>query len=371
MKKIGCVLLMMLALSCAKKDVAIPTINLAEGAIADINPDFLLNEIVESVTYKQLETKDSLFHAELSLKSINDNGDYCFVDTRKNEELSIFDKEGKLVANFNRIGHGEGEFLTPNSMFYDGDNLIEVLSERNNFLYRYNREGKYLSKINVTGAYAMTSLGNGKYLSLMYAEKEKGIVDCVRIYDSEGNVCDGFLPIDTTQTDGMSMASDNLSRSKNGYNLLINTIQRGSYFCTYNMNDNTISPICLFDTGAYGLTPNALQNGALPYQFILPFIARKMGNYIVIIHSNRGSYCTDLWNLSTGKLIARRSQDAKSKGDLQYKLPNGKMIGVYFEGYSHNDEIVLTAPAASFSGETSEPIDSEGNDVIVTLKFKQ
>ncbi|MEX2284415.1 MAG: 6-bladed beta-propeller [Gemmatimonadota bacterium] len=71
------------------------------------------------------------------------NGDIYVLDVG-NEEVIVFNAQGKLLRRFGRAGHGPGEFLTPRALAL-ADDTVFVLDRR---LHAFSTQGKPLYSIN-------------------------------------------------------------------------------------------------------------------------------------------------------------------------------------------------------------------------------
>lgn len=372
MKKFICLLSVVFALSCAKEKSSVPVFNLAEAGKVNVNPDFVLNDIADSVTYLQLEGSDSIFHRMPTISSINDNGDYSIADQMNNGTISIYNKEGKLLSYFSRMGRGNGEYININSLLYDGEDKIEVLDEDKGVIYQYNKRGEYKSKVDIKGAFLVNYLDDGKYLSLMAAYNDKNVNNFLSIYDANGNVCDSFLPIDTTKLDGTVTRASSMTRFGDGYNFPINTFNSGDVYYHYNMKDKSITEICRFDVGQYKLKQDVFRNGGNPSDYIIMIEPYMVENYLFVQFFNCGVFCTDVWDMTTQKMIARRMPNSTSAGELGFKLSDGERIGLGFRSFTtHNNQFIFICDPAKLAGKIPQNIDPEGNSVIVTVKLKK
>jgi hypothetical protein len=111
---------------------------------------FALNDLVESIEYIPLETKD-----ECVVGSINDrrifkiSDNFILVQCSKTGRFFLFNRKGGFIAQIGDIGEGPGEYLrTANSYFIDEENkqIILFAIQPDRFLY-YDMTGKYIKSV--------------------------------------------------------------------------------------------------------------------------------------------------------------------------------------------------------------------------------
>ena len=60
--------------------------------------------------------------------------------------ISIFNKDGKFIRSFGKLGSGPGEFRTPHSLAFDSRNRLFVADRGNTRLQIFDQEGKFLEE---------------------------------------------------------------------------------------------------------------------------------------------------------------------------------------------------------------------------------
>lgn len=370
------ILLFITSCSSTKQEEGVLTINLGEN-ISDkmINPDFVMNDIFESVSFVQLEESDSCGAIAPTLYSVNHKGDLCFVDQSNNLTINLHDKEGCRISYLNRMGHGEGEYTDVEGLVYEGENEIKVLSVNNSVIYNYSKEGQYLSKIPAKGVVNFAPIGNGRYLTIMNGMKESGIAHHLQIIDSNGEVCEKLLPLDTTKKD-MSYyhITPPMVRVQDGYNFPILTIANGMQYYHFNTTSGKLTLLCQFDFGKYGVTFDTFENGGNPSDFILmvqPFI---IGKYLFVSFMADRNIYMDLYDFTTGEIIARRTNTVKEYG-FNYRFPNDKSLKLFFSldgTLANNDSLIFGySKTAKIAEAGVENINPEGGQVMVIAKIKK
>ena len=129
-----------------------------ESEITKINIDLdsksqsslALNDIIESIEYIPLETKDECIIGTISRNfhfEISDG--YILVQCSKAGRYYLFNRKGRFVAQIGNIGEGPGEYLfTTNPYFIDEENKQIVLFAINpdRYIY-YDMTGKHIKTV--------------------------------------------------------------------------------------------------------------------------------------------------------------------------------------------------------------------------------
>lgn len=362
--------------SSQKQEGGVLTIHLGEN-VSDkmINSDFVLNDVFDSVSFVQLEESDSSGAVAPILYSVNHKGDLCFVDQSNNLTINIHDKDGRRLSYFNRKGHGEGEYTDTQGLVYEGEDEVKILSVNNQVIYSYSKDGGYLSKIPAKGIINFAPIGNGRYLAIVSETMERGITHHLQIIDSNGEVCEKLLPLDTAKKEASYYhIVPAMVRVQDGYNFTIQTTSNGVQYYHFNMTSEELTLLCQLDFGKYSISVDNFANSGNPNDFILMVQPFVIGNYLFVSFLLDSIVYMDLYNFTTGDIIARRT-NALEKNRLDYMLPNGKPIELNLfsgETFAHNDCLIFrTGGAIKIAESGVENINPEGGQVMVIAKIKK
>jgi len=130
----------------------------SESGITKINIDpdsksqssLALNDIIESIEYIPLETKDECIVGTINKDiffEISDN--YILVQCSKTGRFYLFNRKGRFIAQIGNIGEGPGEYLsTTRPYFIDEENkqLILFAVHPDRYLY-YDMTGKHINTV--------------------------------------------------------------------------------------------------------------------------------------------------------------------------------------------------------------------------------
>lgn len=115
----------------------------------DVTPKSQLSEFFSSYRYVKLQTTDnSVLYNPEKLK-INDN----FISLLAQDRIYLFNnKSGKMIGKIDHKGRGHGEYIeiTNYDIYKD---KIWILSAPQNSLFQFNKNGKYLKKIELDDFY--------------------------------------------------------------------------------------------------------------------------------------------------------------------------------------------------------------------------
>jgi hypothetical protein len=107
----------------------------------------ILSEMVDSISYIQLETADECLIASIGIIKYHDRHYYIYDIPAKT--IYIFNETGKYVNKLCKYGQGPGEYLGLNSFTVDSDNRIHVLDLGLHRIFIYDKSGNFVSKVNI------------------------------------------------------------------------------------------------------------------------------------------------------------------------------------------------------------------------------
>ena len=95
------------------------------------------------------------------------NGDIYVSDGYGNDRIVVFDKHGKYVRSWGKLGTGPGEFSQPHSIVIDSKDRVYVADRNNVRIQIFDSKGKYLTEWkNIITPWALAITKNGRDLRL-------------------------------------------------------------------------------------------------------------------------------------------------------------------------------------------------------------
>jgi len=155
----------------------------SKGKIEQSN--FLLSSIVDNFSFVELETNDNSLLQAVDKVIIKD--DLIFVlDKDGNNQVLVFDINGKYIRKIGNIGAGPGEYQNVSDFCID-NNLIYILSDLS--LYVYNHDGIFLEKIKLDFNAANIEFFKDKFFFIC------GIDNYIIVTDDKFNVLTSDFPL--------------------------------------------------------------------------------------------------------------------------------------------------------------------------------
>ena len=190
-----------------------------------------LTKDIKEIKFVPLETSSECYISVI--KTIIENENYIFVRDNRGKSILRFDKKGKYISKIEKIGKGPGEYLKINgfSLIPKTQELL-ILDFNFNKLLRFNYEGEYISKIPIKntpfGIVALSKEIIACYFGRMKSFNMHDDLNQLYYYDFEGNMTSSYFPLNSTYSFGMytqGFANPNPYES----NLLINSFDYNIY----------------------------------------------------------------------------------------------------------------------------------------------
>lgn len=127
--------------------------------------------------------------------SVTDSAYYILNDDWKSN-IFLFDKNGNYKCCIGRKGHGRGEYDNANDFYVSKDGITSVLTFDK--IIFYNKSGKFDKALELNennGCDYISYVGASPILASHYRNKDH----LLNIIDTENNIVEKFIPIDTTQ----------------------------------------------------------------------------------------------------------------------------------------------------------------------------
>ncbi len=124
--------------------------------------DSILNQL-PSPEYVVLQETDSLMFAEIS-KIVAQNNKLFVLDSWGARTVLSFDKNGKPLVQFGRVGQGPGEYFRPEDLWVN-DSIVFILDAVQKKVIRYKENGDFLSETSIPFfADALAVLPDNRYI---------------------------------------------------------------------------------------------------------------------------------------------------------------------------------------------------------------
>jgi hypothetical protein len=154
-----------------------------------------LSEIVDSISYIQLETTDECLIASIVLMKYHDR--HYYIHDLPAKTIFIFSETGKYVNKLCKYGQGAGEYLGIYDFTIDSDNRIHVLDLGKKQILVYDSSCEFLSKIDIDKneyPYNLFCLGDNYVLYM--PDAYMGVRLGAYVFDPEQNTYTQILQFD-------------------------------------------------------------------------------------------------------------------------------------------------------------------------------
>jgi hypothetical protein len=202
----------------------------------------VLSEIVDSISYIELETKDECLIGYINRIKYYDGHYYIYDHGAKT--IYIFDETGKFVKKFNKYGQGAGEYLVINSFAKDNNGLLHIHDMSLFRILIYDTMGNFISKIDLDGNdYPRDFICFGDKYMLYMPDKNIEARQGAFIFDPKTNTYTEIMHIDEWENKDVLMNTWNITGGNEfGYSLI-----DGYSDAVYNMKYNEVINKFKFD----------------------------------------------------------------------------------------------------------------------------
>ena len=376
--------------------------NVSSSEIVKINIDpdsksqttFALNDLVESIEYIPLETKEECVVGTIrSGRDFEISNNYILVKCSSTGRFFLFNRKGGFIAQIGDIGEGPGEYLrTSNSSFIDEENkqIILFALRPDRFLY-YDMTGNFIKSVNSENKEIAERIGGwgisffNESLLIMIPNFGETPFSYTILDNNFNTIAQHVKPLQFTISSGI-MVSPGAAFSyyvyENRMHVRNNNLNDTLYFFE---NSQRIIPKYTINAGIYEITTDLLSDADFfSKSFFNMTTAFETKDHLFIQYLFRGkqNYC--YYDKSKQKLFHFSSE----KG-----IPNDYDGGLEFwPQQQHNDVLYSFHDAHLFGGNAeksdglqpkgsreainimkdfSRKIDPEDNPVLVITKLKK
>jgi len=130
-------IILLLISSCSKRN---------NGDNIDLNDKgkLFFSQIVDSITYIQLETNEQCLLGEISDLHFQNNIYYVY--DRQTNSIYLFNEKGSFLNKISKYGRGPGEYVNLNSFFIDRDDNIHINDLTFKKVFVYDNKGAFLNE---------------------------------------------------------------------------------------------------------------------------------------------------------------------------------------------------------------------------------
>jgi hypothetical protein len=217
----------------------------------DISP--LLTETIEVIP---LETTDESLIGEITDVRVED--DRIFITDEMSHRITVFDREGKYVSKIDRYGRGPGEYLEIAATEVLNDSTCVILDLFNMSLLYYRIDGRFIKTKDVSEiwARAVVKTDDKLYFVNSGSSSKKGFYHLFSVSENSDKI-EAFLPFDGDKMYNNSIGwSLDRYYSKNDDELLL---YFPPYDTLYTVSNNRAQAICFVDFGSRKLPKNILE----------------------------------------------------------------------------------------------------------------
>ena len=331
---VGAALLSGLAfVSCNKSLSPIP--------VESVQDKHFVDALSDSYTYLVLD--DSSFDAVLGqITDVVIDDDLIFISHiphaggsfLTDQELSVFDKEGKFIRRIGHRGRAKNEYVYLTSWALDKKNKEVYMFDRTtNVIKKYSYLGEYISKIDLsdeTSAARMFMIGDKVYLqTIMPYDKRDDLIEV-----SPEGTCKEVFDRREIGTSNFGFSGGQIKKTpdlKSFYHLrpMDNTL----YHITDNGKIDSCGYFDFIEVPSQAKIRN-LTNEDVDYLMTIPSVTYETNDYYIVVIANQPAY---VLAKSTGKLMGYKPENA---GHFVF---NRKTAGI-------NDDMII----CSFSSEDAK-----------------
>ena len=148
----------------------------------------MLSDLVEQVEYIPLETNDSCIVGNITNLDVSENYMAVLVFQPQSQEVFLFDRTGRFIANIGSRGQGPYEYVSPGSVFIDeSKKCIYVKDHRKLLMYDFS--GKYLNSFSFDESFTNFYAGiDNQFISGRRSEQSDEEFYVYGIWDSTMNL---------------------------------------------------------------------------------------------------------------------------------------------------------------------------------------
>ena len=327
---VGATLLSGFALvSCNKKLSSIP--------VQEVQDKHFVDALSDSYTYLVLD--DSSVDAILGeITEVLVDDDLIFISHiphaggsyLTDQELSVFDKNGKYLRRIGRKGRAQNEYLHLSSWALDKANReVYMLDRSSDIIKRYSYDGEYISQIDLTDETStsrMFMIGNKLYIqTLMPYDKRDDLVEL-----NLDGTCRELFERRDIGTNGWGFSGGHIRKSselKSFYHLrpLDNTL--------YHISDDGQVDSCGYFDFIKVPTQAKMRNLTTEdadYLMTIPSVTYESADYYIVVIANQPVY---VLSKSTGKLTGYKPENSS------FLVFNRAVVGIT------DDQIICSFPS--------------------------
>lgn len=225
----------------------------------------MLSDLVESVEYIPLETKDNCLIGHISCFDVSKN--YILLYCSQTNNVFLFKRDGRFVAKIGSSGQGPQEYLRLNNVFIDETKNELILCSFNKHLF-FSLSGKFLRMVShQKNQTPLWIYYNNQLISGSPSGVFPGIFPVYNIWTLDMQlIASGVnsIPVENKVEGGIGMFSNPAIVSYIYENKLY--LRESTLNDTVYVVDNGIMPKYILYTGKYGITPE--EKGSFNLDFL-------------------------------------------------------------------------------------------------------
>ena len=231
----------------------------------------MLSDLIESIEYIPLETKDNCLIGEVSFFDVSKN--FILVYCRKTQTVYLYKRDGSFVRQIGNFGQGPGEYLGVYDIFIDENKNELILSTTGKHLF-FNLSGKHLRTIDISKMHMYLWIYyNNQFLSGSPSGVYPGTFPVYTIWTLDMQQINSFIqsvPVEHKEIGGVAIKDrDGPLISKYMYKNKHYVRETDLNDTVYVVNNNNLTPKYILNTGKYGVT--AVEKGIFDIDLFAKF----------------------------------------------------------------------------------------------------
>lgn len=329
-----------------------------------------------TITLTPLETTESSYFDGSASKMIVNN--YIFILDRLQNSILRFDKDGKFLNKINRTGNGPEEYVRPLGIAVWEESVF-ILDH--NKIQQYNLNGEYISTIPLAQrGYQIQVLSNGNLaVTGSYADKYQ-----LTIYDPTGRIIHQYLPSRSELSDmPIKRAAMHSLGSYNNEPYFTNYFD----YSIYRIKPDTVQRLIDFDFGKHNIPDDmfegapaqkkagfsqqressvmSIDNVTVTDKWII-FVPELLKNNMVVYYNRKNhTYLLNKWFIPPYSILLggyNAPHGYDQQNGLYFTLISSKKLKDILAGLSENDQLNNYTFLAKID---SQKIDETDNDWIL------
>ncbi len=370
MKKLLLLVILSAFLSCGERHTEFPVLDIEAGMTAGsgLSGTFLLNDLFSEVEIIPIETRPDALMGPTRLRHIGRDHFYL----AHNHKLSRVNRNGVIESTLSHQGRGPGEYLFLGLVdVNERESTIRVFDNMQDKYINYDMEGRLIDERLLSEKEIRLPLAIAN--DHMVATGRPGSDFICFVTDREGNIFQGFFPVDHTlsQSEYYNLTDQVGIGSAGGEGTLINLAQSDTL---YHVDRQGMTPEAILLKGRYRRPEESVDfdpeksDPANPRYMMSTSVSSIGNDHYLVQHVTESGLIAQIWNRQGSILAHTDTSDGIPRLGFRFSFPNGGTVLVPV--FLSDGERVGFVIDAVHAVDSIEGIKEDDNPVIVIAKLK-